>query len=521
MPGFGQGLTTGILNGWNQQQQRKDELARNQRQQDISNYLAMAQADNLPDDKRQWALDQAAQLMQGKKPGQGKGNAPNGITQRLARMLGMAHGNGQQQGQQLPQQGGQPMSEAIPGGQGTSAAPTLPTGQNPQTGRPSITQGDQAQPQTQAPVEPSYEDQLKSRVAAAQKSGNQFALRRAQDALDKYQTAKESSEAKAASAEEIANIRANSVREVADLKAQQAEELQKLRDSDSKDRAKAIEDLKAQNAKDLEDLRAKHKKELEDIEAKARKDLKQTPGAGSPREAAQSASESSNPETLRTSVLYEIMTGQRPAFGLGKSAQRDAYNEERAKVIEELGPQAEQLKAAYKAGNSGLTRAITQRVQIGAFENTFQKAIDQAEDASSNVPRSDARLFNSWQQLAQANLTNNPELARFKVAAQTAINEYSRIVSSATGGGVSTDTARREAENILNTAMSKGSFSAALEQMKKEADFRTQGLDQEINRMVGQLGQSPSGPGRGGTPTPPPPDVNPNVQSILQQHGLQ
>lgn len=505
---FGSGLTSGILQGWSQMQQRKDELARAQRQQDIQNALSILQTPGVTSSAKDEAQARLQELMGDGKTKKGA-TLPNAIWGRIRRMYDAAHGGGQQQS---PQQSGQPMSEAIPGGQGTSAAPMLP-GRTPVNEQPIVAPAGQPNTIQQRPVLPSQQDRLtqevrqaQNRLVAAQKAGNahaalvaQSALERAQDALDKYQTAKEVAEARAESAQEVARIRADAEAE----KQKQADLARQQREADS---AQAKRDLAKQTAesKEREDkLRADLKKAQSELDEANKEKLKKTvPGKNesgySSSRPQQASAESDNPESMRASILYEIMTGQRPAFGLGKSFQRDAYNQERAKVLEELGPQAEQLKAAYKAGNSGLTRAITQRVQIGAFENTFQKAIDQAEDASSNVPRSDSRLFNSWQQLAQANLTNNPELARFRVAAQTAINEYSRIVSSATGGGVSTDTARREAENILNTAMSKGSFSAALAQMKKEADFRTQGLDQEINRMVGQLGQSASGPGRGG-----------------------
>jgi hypothetical protein len=97
-------------------------------------------------------------------------------------------------------------------------------------------------------------------------------------------------------------------------------------------------------------------------------------------------------------------------------------------------------------------------------------------------------------QLFSAKATDNPELAEFAVYAQTAINQYSRLVSSASGGGVSTDAARQEAIAILNKNMAKGAFNAALNAMQKEAKNRVSGIQTEIDKQKKRL----SGTGQNG-----------------------
>lgn len=305
MSNFGIGLTEGLVNGWSQQKEKQDQIKRSETQQQIDNYLTLARAQDVPDEKRQWALDQATGLMQGKKPGQGK-NAPNGITARLAKMLGMAHGGQQGMTENTPNGKPAPGTAGSQPGAGFPQQPQgpAPTGQNPQTGRPSILQGNGAPPREggqdnnaapagadQPPAQPpSYQDQLQKRLEAAQKSGNSFATQRAQKALDDFAEKRELEVGRADAQAEVARIRADAIRDKAEADAVHKKELQDVRDSDAKDRATAIEDLKAQHKKENDDREGKLKRDLQDAEDKARESLKKAvPGkaAGTDKNSAQ------------------------------------------------------------------------------------------------------------------------------------------------------------------------------------------------------------------------------------------
>lgn len=186
-------------------------------------------------------------------------------------------------------------------------------------------------------------------------------------------------------------------------------------------------------------------------------------------------------DDLRSAAQAEIVQGPsaRPSFGLGKSKIRNRYihilAQERAKDPDFLSAQA-----SYKAGSANLSSLTKLKGTIGAFEEAFQADLKNARDASAKVPRTQAKLVNKYEQLFQKDLTDYPELAEFAVYAQTVVNQYARLVSSATGGGVSTDTARGEALAILNSGMAKGSFDAALKAMETEAKNRVAGIDKQI-----------------------------------------
>ena len=145
-------------------------------------------------------------------------------------------------------------------------------------------------------------------------------------------------------------------------------------------------------------------------------------------------------------------------------------------------------KVDLKTLQSGLSRLQVMKGTVGGFQKTLDANLDQALQLSKQVGRTGSSLANDYILYTQGRLQDYPELSRFRVAVNTAANEYARITNSATGGGVSTDSARGEAMSLLNTGMAEGSFDGAVQQMRIDANNRvTQGIDQPILEMQGQI----------------------------------
>lgn len=182
-------------------------------------------------------------------------------------------------------------------------------------------------------------------------------------------------------------------------------------------------------------------------------------------------------DDLKVMARRELATGAKPSWGLGKSALRDRYNKIMAVVLRE-DPDSQTAIASFKAGTANLTQLQRTRGQVGAFESMFQYDLKNAREASANVPRTSMKKINTWEQLLQAEFSDNPELAKLSVAAQTVVNQYASLMSNFRGA--TSDTARAEATGLISKAMASGSFEGALSQMEKEAKNRAKGLDDEI-----------------------------------------
>jgi hypothetical protein len=133
------------------------------------------------------------------------------------------------------------------------------------------------------------------------------------------------------------------------------------------------------------------------------------------------------------------------------------------------------------------------RARVGSFEQNAKMNLKNAVDLSKQVPRTSMALANSLILDNEAKLTDYPQLAQFVVAARTAANEYARVVNSASGNGVSTESARKEANDMISTAMAAGAFDAAAQQMETEMNNRMKGIDDTIGGLQRQI-SAPSTP---------------------------
>ena len=513
MKSFTSGLISGLSGGFTQQWDKQAQAANQKKKQQLDDYLRVAENPNLPDDQRWRAWKEVEGLL---GPGKGKGKAggqPNPILDRVKGLIfgqkpqgGMTEKN-LATGQPAAGTAGSTPGSGFPGSAAPPTPQSLPTGQNPQTGRPSQGTGSAAtdpnEPRAQsAPVAPPYQQQLENRLAAAQESGNQFAIQRKERALDTFQEKMAVETGRAEAQAEVARIRADAQQAKSDADLLK----QKIKDEDDATLKKELAKQKVEFDKEVKRLTAELADASEKLKAADREALKKTvPGkaAGATNGGGPTPAPPKTEGGWRSSALNEIITDDKPSFGLGKSGDRDAYNAARLELMNELGPDgAAALRAQYKAGNTGLATLVKQRDTVGAFENTFEADLSNARKAADNVPRGAAKVFTNWQQLASANLSDNSNLAKFRVATQTAINQYARLMFSATGGGTSTDTARKDAEALLSTAMAKGAYNGALDQMQLEVKNRTAGLDSEIQRQIGQLSKNAGGGGRGGNQSP-------------------
>lgn len=201
-------------------------------------------------------------------------------------------------------------------------------------------------------------------------------------------------------------------------------------------------------------------------------------------------------EEMRALAKRELEQHIKPSFGLSaKDPNRSKYNRILAEELVK-NPGNASAFAKYKAGVATVDQLTKVAGIVGSLEGAFKLDIQNAEEASANVDRSSLGKYNKWTQFLAANLTDHPELAAYRVAVQTAVNQYARIMSTgARGGGTTSVNAQQHAEELLNAAMPKGTLNAALAQMRKEADNVVTGLNEQIENQSQSLQNS-------GKPTP-------------------
>jgi hypothetical protein len=210
-------------------------------------------------------------------------------------------------------------------------------------------------------------------------------------------------------------------------------------------------------------------------------------------------------DDLKTLAESNAITGGKTELSYRDPAMKAKYEHYYAEAIRNAGgPQAiSEVQAQYKASRGNLESLEKIQGQMKAAQAGTIAEIDRLVDLSRKVPRSQAKLFNNYAQLIQADLTDYPELASYREALVAARDRYTSMIGTFKGGGASTNQMKTEtAEEILNRDMPQGALEAAAKEMKVGITNVMKGLDDVVNQTRKDMA-SPSKPSPSGAQTPP------------------
>ena len=181
-------------------------------------------------------------------------------------------------------------------------------------------------------------------------------------------------------------------------------------------------------------------------------------------------------------------TGQLPpaARGVAGLAQNRAIMNRAAELHPEGSLAAN--SAEYKANSSALSKVQTNFDQVNAFENTAIKNLDQVLQAGAKVPDLGVRFANVPVRQISSQLIGTPEMAQFKTALLTAQTEAAKVLGSANATGVLSDSARHEAQEVLDGNLPYPAMVASINQLKTDFANRHQSYQDQIADIKGRLG---------------------------------
>ena len=154
-------------------------------------------------------------------------------------------------------------------------------------------------------------------------------------------------------------------------------------------------------------------------------------------------------------------------------------------------------KVAEYAGETQAERTLgTRAVNMEIAANEVKYMAPLALSASEKVSRTSYPTLNSIL-LAAEKGTGNEDVVRFGLAANSLIYTYSKFLNPT---GIPTDADKAKATEILSTAWSKGQFSTAIDQIKKEIASGQQGVAQTregVGQTISPKGGEPASSGAG------------------------
>ena len=219
------------------------------------------------------------------------------------------------------------------------------------------------------------------------------------------------------------------------------------------------------------------------------------------QDVADTATPDLSPEALSRAAAQYNIDGSLPALGRGAKGVKARLDiiEEATQQAADAGDTAAEAAARAtmnKAVLSGYRQLEAQGQKVSAFEKTAKMNADKALEFAGKVDNTGVPIFNRWINAGKTAGTDDPDLAAFNTYVNGFRNEYARIVTTATGGGVTTDTARAEFDKIINTAQAPEAFKAAVNAAKQEMDNRLQGFEdsrQEVRAKFLNLKKGGSG----------------------------
>ena len=145
-------------------------------------------------------------------------------------------------------------------------------------------------------------------------------------------------------------------------------------------------------------------------------------------------------------------------------------------------------QAGFKADTASLATLTRYSDQVLAYERTANTNATQVlQTMGKGAAGTGAPVFNAWVQHGRANWAGNADVSRFNVAVQTFATEYAKVVSGASGGAVTSDSARHEIMGMINNAQTPQQLQAVISQARTEMANRKKGLQDQQAEIRGRL----------------------------------
>ncbi len=196
------------------------------------------------------------------------------------------------------------------------------------------------------------------------------------------------------------------------------------------------------------------------------------------------------PAAIDNAAARYNIDGTLPPMGMGKggSAARSQILNRAAELASGVdGTDQRVAQLTTKASASTLLQLKKTKTMIKAFEEMANKNADIALEMSAKVDRSGSPVVNRWFLAGNNKLAGDVDTATFNTAVNVFANEYAKIMSGSMGNTPVSDSARKEAHEILNTAQTPAQLRANIKLLQREMKNRLIGLDESEHELIQQM----------------------------------
>jgi hypothetical protein len=203
------------------------------------------------------------------------------------------------------------------------------------------------------------------------------------------------------------------------------------------------------------------------------------------------------PNGLYQAAQTYIATGSMPPTGRGTDpiavAQRAAISSKVGAIAAAAGMDVPTLRAFFTANKTSLTEQQKMLDAVQGFMETADKNAAKLKELLPKVPDWGRAAFNQPLRLVASRWQGDPVMGAFLTYLQSVQNEYGRIVAQPNLSGQLTDSARHEAEVLIDKNQNVATILASLAALETEGTNRVGSIADTIKRIQGRMqGESPA-----------------------------
>lgn len=204
-----------------------------------------------------------------------------------------------------------------------------------------------------------------------------------------------------------------------------------------------------------------------------------------------STGDATDPATVKYLADQYRITGQLPSLGMGANPMREAILKRAATdagASGQTGADAVAQHADAKTTTQALGQLSKNRAMVESFAQTAAQNADLALGyMSKGAGPTGSPIVDRWIRSGGQNIAGDADVTNFNTALTTFKNEYAKIMSGATGAQGSTDSARHEADTLINPNMSQTQIMGGIKVMKQEMENRRRGLESQHQQLLDSL----------------------------------
>jgi len=167
-----------------------------------------------------------------------------------------------------------------------------------------------------------------------------------------------------------------------------------------------------------------------------------------------------------------------------------AYGRQVREMIRQKNPYFNYIlqSMAVKGDQAEINKISGMRGQILSFENTAIQNAKQVYGLASKIDVSRIPAINDLILKGETSLAGDPVASNYMLAWRTFVNEYARVSTTATGGGITTDQSRKEMEDIIRKSSTPEMIQRNMMQAVLEMKHREYGFDKQAQDVYERWG---------------------------------